>query len=164
MTKGSPGSCHCHHPPATVAEIEQEADWQGNSAQNRINALFHKPSVTQSPSGISRKGNPFCPHGITNKDCSIGKMLHLAIIILKQIKKITKSQQRNRSREKNQMELKHWKRQKKKKEKRNQNLTEWSQDIELEFTQIENHTHTHREQGCRDLGGNNKRSNICITG
>lgn len=81
MTKGSPGSCHCHHPPATVAEIEQEADWQGNSAQNRINALFHKPSVTQSPSGIS-KGleNPFCPHGITNRDCGIGKMLHLAII------------------------------------------------------------------------------------
>ena len=43
------------------------------------------------------------------------------------------------------------------------------QDIELEFTQIENHTHTHththtQEQGLRDLGGNNKRSNICITG
>jgi len=158
MTKGSPGSCHHHHPRATVAEIEQEANWQGNSVQqNKINVLFHKPSVTQSPNGISRGlGNPFCPHGITNRDCGIGKTLHLAIIILKQMKKITKSQQRNRSKEKNQMELKHWKRQKKKRKgiktllnglnigmENTEKRFSKPQGTELEFTQIENHTHTH---------------------
>ena len=106
ITKGSPGKCH---PPAKVAEIDQEAYWHQatQKAEWEKCSLSHKPSVTHTPSGTPRGlRNPFCPHGITSREWGIRKMLHPAIInYLEANEKNIKSQQRNRSMEKNQMEL-----------------------------------------------------------
>lgn len=113
ITKGSPGKCH---PPAEVAEIDQEAYWHQatQKAEWEKCSLSHKPSVTHTPSGTPRGlRNPFCPHGISSREWGTRKMLHLAIInYLEANEKNIKSQQRNWSMEKNQMELPNWKRQK----------------------------------------------------
>lgn len=43
MTKAVAQAAVTTPTPATVAEIEQEANWQGNSVQNKINALSTNP-------------------------------------------------------------------------------------------------------------------------